>query len=248
MSAFGLADGVGGWSSRGVDAGLFSRALMRRSVESIRQQSEGMRKPDLPRTASEAFEDVRSQQIRGSSTLMLGQLQQDLFTCLNLGDCGLLVLRPTTILPKYHGGTVKTTMRRLYRSSSMLHRPNLPFQLSSEDSDLSALASYDLVTLKLEKGDILIAGTDGLFDNVGDRELTSMVLAHYQRRTAGDAKATSSSSSVELCEQLLTRAADSARAPIEYGNGGKLDDIAIIVAEAAEWTPSVSGATIQNFE
>eukprot|EP00434_Breviolum_minutum_P011836 symbB.v1.2.010442.t1/scaffold680.1/size173138/5 len=50
-------------------------------------------------------------------------------------------------LPRFHGGTVTTQMRNLYRSSSMLHRRNLPLQLSSEDRDLSSLSHhYDLVT------------------------------------------------------------------------------------------------------
>jgi len=238
LSAFGLADGVGGWADRGVDAGQFSRALLRHVHERMRTRSTGLQRVDLPSVASEAFEAVRQEPFQGSCTLLLGQLQQDAVSLLNLGDCGILVLRPMEQLPRFHGGTVTTQMRNLYRSSSMLHRRNLPLQLSSEDRDLSSLSHhYDLVTLKLRRGDLLIAGTDGLFDNIGDMELKTMALAHHQGRDR---------SAQAFADKLLQRAADAARVPAEFGPGGKLDDIAIVVAEVQTATPAVQGTILAN--
>eukprot|EP00913_Durusdinium_trenchii_P010952 g10279.t1 len=137
LSSFGLADGVGGWADRGVDAGKFSRALLRTALQ----------RADLAGVAREAFQAVRQESHTGSCTLLLGQLQQDMVSLLNLGDCGIMVLRPMQKLPRFHGGTVTTEMRHLYRSTAMLHRRNLPLQLSSEDKDFSSLEEhYDLVT------------------------------------------------------------------------------------------------------
>lgn len=237
LSAFGLADGVGGWVDRGVDAGKFSRALLRHVHKRMRSRSAALQRVDLPGVASEAFQAVRQESFKGSCTLLLGQLQQDAVSLLNLGDCGILVLRPMEQLPRFHGGTVTTQMRNLYRSSSMLHRRNLPLQLSSEDKDLSRLSHYDLVTLKLRRGDLLIAGTDGLFDNIGDLELKSMALAHHKGRDR---------SAQALADTLLQRAADAARAPAEFGPGGKLDDIAIVVAEVQTATPTFQGTILSN--
>ncbi|CAE7523259.1 unnamed protein product [Symbiodinium necroappetens] len=85
--------------------------------------------------------------LEGSCTLLLGQLQQDVISLLNLGDCGIMALRPCSILPRFHGGTVKTSMRLIYRSTPMLHRTNMPLQLSAQDPDVSSLTDYfDLVT------------------------------------------------------------------------------------------------------
>jgi len=235
---------VGGWASRGVDAGRFSRALLRGVLDGLR------RTKDLPVVSSEAFQAIRDGRIRGSCTLLVCNLEQDIFSALNLGDCGLLVLRPTLILPRVHGGTVTTTMRRLYRSSNMIHRQNMPYQLNAEDLDMSALEPHDLVTLKLRRGDILIAGTDGLFDNIGDRELTAIVLAHHavRSRTATGGSSSTEMATVELAKQLLERASEAARSPVEYLSGGKLDDIAVVVAEAHDWEPAVSEAILGNLD
>ncbi|CAE7567120.1 unnamed protein product [Symbiodinium sp. CCMP2456] len=147
ISAFGLADGVGGWADRGVDAGLFSRALLHSAFECMRQRASAMQRPDLPGVALEAFQAVREKSLEGSCTLLLGQLQQDVISLLNLGDCGIMALRPCSILPRFHGGTVKTSMRLIYRSTPMLHRTNMPLQLSAQDPDVSSLTDYfDLVT------------------------------------------------------------------------------------------------------
>ncbi|CAJ1329092.1 unnamed protein product [Effrenium voratum] len=240
LSGFGLADGVGGWSQRGVDAGRFSRALLRSAHSRMRSRARALQRADLPGVAGEAFQAVRAERVEGSSTLLLGQLQQDVMSLLNVGDCGVLVLRPMEQLPRFHGGTVTTQMRQLYRSTPMLLRRNLPLQLSCEDRDLTSLHNhFDLVTLKLRKGDMLIAGTDGLFDNVGDMELKSMALAHHQ--DAGRER-----SAQALADLLLSRASDAARSPPEFGPGGKLDDIAIIVAEVQNGSPAAQGTLLAN--
>lgn len=240
LSSFGLADGVGGWADRGVDAGKFSRALLRSAHEQMRTRQAALQRADLAGVAREAFQAVRQESHTGSCTLLLGQLQQDMVSLLNLGDCGIMVLRPMQKLPRFHGGTVTTEMRHLYRSTAMLHRRNLPLQLSSEDKDFSSLEEhYDLVTLKLRKGDLLIAGTDGLYDNIGDLELKSLALAHHQGRER---------SAQAFADGLLQRAADAARAPAEFGPGGKLDDIAIVVAEVVTASPTISGKLLANTE
>lgn len=43
--AFGVADGVGGWTGVGVDSGLFSRELMSNSVRAIQEEPKGSINP-----------------------------------------------------------------------------------------------------------------------------------------------------------------------------------------------------------
>jgi len=240
LSAFALADGVGGWSTRGVDAGLFSRALIRHTFSELTSRTEGMQRPDLGSSVRNAYENVRKEQWRGSSTLLVGQLHLDMLSILNLGDCGIMMLRPMEVLPRFHGGTVRTALRRVYRSTPMLHRPNMPLQLSSDDLNGSAINPFDLVSVRLQCGDLIIAGTDGLFDNVGDRELEHIVLNNVKNHSSGSAGVT------ELAEAVLSRAAEAARAPMEMTGGGKLDDIAVVVAQAEKWVPTVKSGLLNN--
>lgn len=237
LSAFGLADGVGSWAREGIDAGIFSRSLLRHTHAGLRQRAQGAPlRPDLPGIARLAFEAVRGEGARGSCTLLLGQLHLDTLAVMNIGDCGLMALRPVEIKSRFVGGTPQPSLRLVYRSSPMLHRPNMPLQLSSEDRDTTeSLSQYDLVTLQLRLGDYIIAGTDGLFDNVADRELRSLVLKHQ-------------GSAPELAAIIGQQAAERARVPQEFSFGGKLDDIAVIVARVEEGNRSVGGSLLDNLE
>eukprot|EP00913_Durusdinium_trenchii_P010954 g10281.t1 len=70
-----------------------------------------------------------------------------------------------------------------------------------------------------------------------DLELKSLALAHHQGRER---------SAQAFADGLLQRAADAARAPAEFGPGGKLDDIAIVVAEVVTASPTISGKLLAN--
>ncbi|CAE7567129.1 unnamed protein product [Symbiodinium sp. CCMP2456] len=110
------------------------------------------------------------------------------------------------------------------------------------DSKTPHLSSTcDARRLKLRRGDILIAGTDGLFDNIGDLELKSLALTHHERRTASVA-----SSTQDMADALLERAADVARSPAEFGPGGKLDDIAVVLAEVQDSSPVSQAGLLSN--
>jgi len=209
------------------------------------------RLPNLPEAARVAFEAVRSERILGSCTLLLAQLHMNTVSILNFGDCGVICLRPTVVQSRFIGGTPKPSMRLLYRTSPMMHRPNLPFQLSSEDDDtLASFEPFDLVSLRVRRGDILVAGTDGLYDNISERELTHMALEQRQA-LAGESGAPTAegarSLAAALAAKITRRAADVARVPDEFGGGGKLDDIAVVVACVEEGSATVGGEVFDNF-
>lgn len=242
LGAFGVADGVGSWTGEGVNAGLFSRALLQNIHGSLRQRAQrsAAARPDLPGVARSGFEAVRRDEIKGSCTLILAQLHLDMLTILNLGDCGIVAMRPVMIQSRFFGGTPEPAIRVVYRSSPMVHRPNMPFQLSSEDDDAEGtLSPYDLVSVRLQRGDLVVAGSDGLFDNMENAELEAIALKHQASSAPID----------DLASAVAGRAAELARGPTpEVGLGGKLDDIAVVAAEATAWTPSVGGGLLENFE
>jgi hypothetical protein len=92
IGTFGVADGVGGSARDHVDPGAFSREILRRCHLSA--ASGGMmgvpKINDILQTAS-GFPIS----LGGSSTLILGQLQDDTLRLINLGDSGAMLLRPS---------------------------------------------------------------------------------------------------------------------------------------------------------
>ena len=68
----------------------------------------------------------------------------------NLGDCSLLVLR---------GGEI------IFRTDEMQHAFNFPLQLGthSRDEPMKDAKQYEV---EVEKGDVVIVGSDGLMDNL----------------------------------------------------------------------------------
>ena len=90
----GVADGVGGWARRGVDAGLYSRLLMRSSMEYIVDskvrgdaQKELFEPTDVLRYAHEQTK------VPGSSTACIVGIDNENLVTSNLGDSGFVLLR-----------------------------------------------------------------------------------------------------------------------------------------------------------
>jgi protein phosphatase PTC7 len=86
----------------------------------------------------------------------------------NIGDSGFRVIR---------GGQV------VHRSQEQQHYFNTPFQLSIAPSTLQGLVLSDspssavTSSFTVEEGDVVLVGTDGLFDNLND----DMILQHVAR-------------------------------------------------------------------
>lgn len=94
----------------------------------------------------------------GSSTacvLILNHENSTLYTA-NIGDSGFIVVR---------GGQI------VHRSEEQQHYFNTPFQLSLPPPGLDNVLSdrpesADTMNFPVEKGDIILVATDGVFDNV----------------------------------------------------------------------------------
>jgi hypothetical protein len=68
------------------------------------------------------------------------------------------------------------------------HSFNCPFQLASHElrPEADAPEDADLYEVELMPGDILVVGSDGLFDNMWDDQLESIVAEHMKVRHAHD--------------------------------------------------------------
>ncbi|KAK1555665.1 hypothetical protein Q3G72_029715 [Acer saccharum] len=210
--AIGVADGVGGWANHGVDSGLYSRELMSKSVAAIHEEPDGSIDP--ARVLDKAHSSTRA---RGSSTACIIALTDQGLHAINLGDSGFMVVRD--------GCTV-------FRSPAQQHDFNFTYQLEcGTDGDLPS--SGQVFTIPVAPGDVIIAGTDGLFDNLYNSDITAVVV-HAMR--AGLGPQVTAQKIAALARQ---RALDKDRqtpfstaaqdAGFRY-YGGKLDDITVVVS------------------
>ncbi|XP_050205941.1 probable protein phosphatase 2C 55 [Mercurialis annua] len=208
----GVADGVGGWAEVGVNAGEYSRELMSNSVSAIKDEPEGSIDP--ARVLEKAHSRTKAQ---GSSTACIIALTDEGIHAINLGDSGFMVVRD--------GWTV-------FQSPVQQHGFNFTFQLeNSGNSDLPS--SGQVFTFPVSPGDVVIAGTDGLFDNLYKNEVSTAVV-HALKDGLGP-QATAQKIAALARQRALDKNRQSpfSAAAQEAGYryyGGKLDDITVIVS------------------
>ncbi|KAL5223496.1 hypothetical protein ABZP36_010135 [Zizania latifolia] len=209
---FGVADGVGQWSFEGINAGLYARELMDGCKKFV-MENQGAADLKPEQVLSKAADEARSP---GSSTVLVAHFDGQFLQASNIGDSGFLVIRNGEVHQK---------------SKPMVYGFNFPLQIEKGDDPLKLVQNY---TIDLEEGDVIVAASDGLFDNVYEQEVAAMVSKSLQ----ADLKPT------EIAEHLAARAqqvgrsaagsspfSDAALAVGYLGfSGGKLDDIAIVVS------------------
>ncbi|XP_019171469.1 PREDICTED: probable protein phosphatase 2C 71 isoform X2 [Ipomoea nil] len=208
----GIADGVVQWSLEGIYPGLYSRELMENCEKVILQSgSDSGTDPKVVLKLS-----VAKVESPGSSTALIAHFDGQAFHVANIGDSGFMIIRNGVIYKK---------------SSPMLHEFNFPMQIESGDDPSQVVEEY---RIELDEGDIVVTGTDGLFDNLYAQEIASIITKLLEANETPK----------EIAEILATRAqevggATSGRTPFSDAaqaagyvgqTGGKLDDVAVIVS------------------
>ena len=251
---FGVADGVSEWSTFGLDPSKFPIELMRHCTNVLNEIDESQQEASdlLEHVVLEASQRIVSY---GSSTLLLAVCRSSLLYTYCLGDSSFIVLRKREDSPG---------ISTVYRSVEQQHSFNCPFQLSNLPKphtydDLAARGFGSLVSLlkrssksmndspfdadtemiPLKIGDIIIAGTDGVFDNLYDQDIIKITeKASEQYR---DVFELVRNLAVILVEKAAFRSMDlNYRSPFARNAGkagkkfmgGKIDDTTVIVAVA----------------
>ncbi|KAI8393380.1 phosphatase 2C-like domain-containing protein [Radiomyces spectabilis] len=216
--ALGVADGVGGWRKHaGANPALYSRKLMHYAQLELDRIKSNVRPYNVPQnhpdpiqvlenayhlTSLDAQNEVRFQMITrgivGSTTACIITLCQDELRIANLGDCGVSIIRCNDYI---------------FRSEEQQHSFNFPYQLGTASFDSPADAQR--FTVKIEEGDIIILGSDGLFDNLYDEEILEELIQTNNNHTA-----TIGCAPQKISDALALRAK----------LGGKADDISVLVA------------------
>ncbi|PKA55308.1 putative protein phosphatase 2C 55 [Apostasia shenzhenica] len=210
--AIGVADGVGGWADLGVDAGQYAKELMSNSVSAIRDEPKGLINP--LRVLEKAYSSTKA---KGSSTACIVALTSQGLHAVNLGDSGFIVIRD--------GCTI-------FRSPVQQHDFNFTYQLESGNgSDLPSSAQVFIIPV--EAGDVIVAGTDGLFDNLYNNEITAIVVHAVRARLGPQVTAQKIAALARQRAQDKNRQTPFSTAAQDAGYryyGGKLDDITVVVS------------------
>ena len=217
--AFGVADGVGGWSTMGIDPSEYPRLLMSACLEesTASQDPLGILHAAFART-----------HVPGSCTAVVVTIDSNsILHTATIGDCGVKVVR------QGEGVVFQTDIQE--------HEFNQPLQLASPQH-LPSSTPDDAVlnTFQLQVGDVVILGSDGLWDNIWNEEVCTLVadgiddvavmataLVHQASLHAAD----ETYRSPFAVERFTRRSGVLARILSSPPTGGKLDDVTAVVAK-----------------
>jgi protein phosphatase PTC7 len=213
-----VADGVGGWNQRGVDPAKYSKKLAENTERFTKSDPIKYRKNPKQMLIDVANNNKET----GSSTLVIAAIdpESDLLRTSYIGDSSYLLVR----IDQSTGNYIK-----VYRSEEQQHSFNFPFQIGSiGDNPSEALAFQH----EIKENDILILGTDGMFDNLFDKDVINML---NENKDWGVEEISKALGAVAFEKSLDTRYmspfAVGAKKAGFYFLGGKSDDITIIVAK-----------------
>ncbi|XP_057769049.1 probable protein phosphatase 2C 55 [Salvia miltiorrhiza] len=210
----GVADGVGGWADVGVNAGIYARELMSNAVEAIRKVPDDVDPFSVLEKAHAATNAM------GSSTACIIALKNQDLHAINLGDSGFMIVRDGALI---------------FESPVQQHGFNFTYQLErGNQGDLPS--SGQVFKISVMSGDIVVAGSDGLFDNLYAKEIVSIVADAIKAQlspsdTAKKIAAVARARALDMKHQTPFSVA-AQEAGFSY-YGGKLDDLTVVVSHVS---------------
>ena len=156
-----VLDGVGGCIRRLIDVGIMTKEFISHVAAQVDANGGVSDEVDLAGILDVANSSTIA---KGSTTATVAQLTQDfkIKTC-NLGDSGYLILRPAD-----------PTIEKVFRSTSQQHYFNCPYQTGNHSVKPPSAQGFS-TSHDIQLNDIIILGTDGLWDNVFDDDIMSLV-------------------------------------------------------------------------
>eukprot|EP00897_Mesotaenium_endlicherianum_P007539 jgi/Mesen1/6813/ME000035S06202 len=208
----GVADGASGWAKLGVNSGMYARELMFNCAEVVRDGELG---PDPKAIIEESHSRV---DLQGSCTATVAVLDKEThrLRVANIGDSGFMLIRDGAVVE---------------RSERMQHGFNAPFQIGYNSGDDPAEAQDYMIDV--QGGDIVVLGTDGLFDNMFEEQIAALVTACHSDGKAPEAVAQKLVPMAQRNAMMTTGETPfcvDAKACGQKHEGGKKDDITVVVS------------------
>lgn len=270
--AIGIADGVGEWEWRfNVNARAFADELMAGCQDGVAKTRGDIVRMAGGRPLAVLESGYGNTKSFGSSTVLvatLGPAANGRLAVANLGDSTLLVLRLSEVQAPFVG-----SRKCVRRTKEQQHHFNCPFQLSrlpgpedfpqlvsegkarlvkairsNPDPRIDLPTDADCYDIPVQAGDLVLIGTDGVFDNLYEHELCEVAASATSPAEVpspdegGDCKivATDPAAIAEAVvlmafHRSLDRSAktpfgDHSREAGLYHLGGKMDDITCVCA------------------
>ncbi|XP_047159585.1 probable protein phosphatase 2C 71 isoform X2 [Vigna umbellata] len=206
-----VADGVGLGSLEG-NAGPYIRELIE-NCENIVSNYENI---STIKPAEVITRGADETQTPGSSAVLVAHFDGQVLHAANVGNTGFIIIRDGFIFKK---------------STPMFHEFNFPLQIVKGHDPSALIEPY---TIDLHDGDVIVTATNGLFDNLYEQEIASIISKSLQATLTPQ----------EIAELLAVRAQDvgrstSIRSPFSDAAqalgyvgcvGGKLDNVTVIVS------------------
>jgi protein phosphatase PTC7 len=258
----GCADGVSQIEEFGIDASELPHELLNAMEElAVNQLFPGQATEEYHGPIAmvrDAYESTLSYgsttvltAVMDNSTRIHGKIHPMIAVC-SIGDCEILILRRGS--DDRLQQVFQTEMQRIGGHAQS------PLQLARVDETVDPDFDEELAIEVIERGsavhcvsafqgDIVILGSDGVFDNLFTDEIVSICEEMIRPRKKGARfKATSRHDLGQIARRIVAESHSKTeplmgqyrRSPI--GKGGKIDDTSAVVAEVVEWTDSHADA------
>jgi protein phosphatase PTC7 len=221
--SLGIADGVSAWRKYRIDAGQFAREMMGHCREICLTSDSSSQ--EVVKGLSGAHNKM---QAYGSCTVSLGFLVGPHLSLSILGDSSAIVVRWVSGRPAI-----------VFRTGVLVHSFNTPYQLAKVPKYLDCASfihdkSVDALhfSIDIAPGDLLIMGSDGLWDNLYDDDLISLLEGEDVLSPQGVADM--------LGNQAYLNSKSKASGPFQEAvqqaypgalwRGGKTDDVTVLAA------------------
>jgi protein phosphatase PTC7 len=240
LSLLVVADGVGGWNNVGVDPAVYSRRLCELisknySSKDLIPNNDSLETSQMNTNLVKnlIIKSVNENNEKGSSTvcvLYMDNINNTLYSGY-LGDSCYLIARPNGV----------GNFENIFKCEEQTHGFNIPYQVGTEGDDPSQAKCYKH---DVEKDDIVILATDGLWDNIEvesiihELNLFSKKINSVKINTNEFAKILS-----KVAEDLsykndylspFVKRAQQYNKNYKKLRGGKPDDITVIVAQISD--------------
>ncbi|CAJ0837901.1 11643_t:CDS:2 [Entrophospora sp. SA101] len=216
-----------------VDSSLYSRKLMHYSWTEIEKYHNNFEKDQfynydnfqpvniMQASYEKTLRDCTMEGIIGSSTALIAILCKDELRIANLGDCGIGVIRQNAFI---------------FCNEEQQNSFNYPYQLGS-GSPNTPKKDAQTFNIKIQHGDIVVMGSDGLFDNLFEDDILDEIVRFSSKQGGLKVEPQIISDALawrakEASEDINHESPFESRATQEglYYRGGKKDDITVLIA------------------